>query len=135
MCPGSISAATAATAVGKVRVKLRIMSQSTLSERQAASLKESRVPDAVWVSHATFPASEEDDLRQAIFGVIKRLGNGDERFDWPEVVSVQAEWTGRRSANEIETSSSQIPEAVKFAKLMEDLTTPMTILYIHGGAY
>ena len=135
MRPTSISPASTAAAVEKVRTKLRAKSQSTLSERQVLSLKETPIPDAVWVSHATFPAPKEDDLRQAMIAVIKRLGNGNERFDWPETVAVQAEWTGLRSPNEKETSRSPISEEAKFSKLMGNLSTQMTILYVHGGAY
>ena len=106
----SVSAASAAAAVGKVRAKLRAMSQSPLSERQAVSLKETQVPDAVWVSHATFPAPKEDRLRQAIIAVSKCLGTGEEEFDSPEIVCVKGEWTGQRSVSERETSKSQISE-------------------------
>ena len=136
MPSATISAASAAAAaIGKVRAKLRALSQSTLSERQAASLKETQVPDVVWVSHATFPAPKEDDLRQAMIAVIRRLGNGDERFDWPETVSVQVEWTGQRFSHETKTSRSQISEEAKFLKLMQNVSSPMTIFYVHGGAY
>lgn len=69
-----MSAASTAAAVENVRAKLRALSQSTFSERQTVSLQESKVPDAVWVSHAAFPAPVEDDIRQAMIAVIKRLG-------------------------------------------------------------
>ncbi|KAM0794853.1 hypothetical protein BDR22DRAFT_639195 [Usnea florida] len=46
------------------------------------------------VSKVTTPAPEEDDLRQLVLATIKCLGDGDEEFDWPETVSIQAEWTG-----------------------------------------
>lgn len=62
MRTASVSAASTAAAVEKVRAKLRALSQYTFSERQTVSLQESKVPDAVWVSHATFPAPEEDDI-------------------------------------------------------------------------
>ena len=135
MRTASISAASAAAAVERVRVKLRGLSQSTLSQRQLVSLQEPQIPDAVWVRKATFPPPEEDDLRQVIVAAIKRLGEGDEEFDWPETVSVQAEWTGPRSSREIETSKSQISEKAKFLNLMNNVSTRMTILYVHGGAY
>lgn len=130
-----MSPTSAAAVIEKVRAKFRGLSQSTLSERQAVSLQQTQVPDALWVSHATFPAPEEDDLRQAMIAVIKRLGNEDEQFDWPETVSVQAEWIGQRSLNEKETSTSQISEEAKFVKLMANVSTRTTILYVHGGAY
>ena len=135
MRTASISPASATAAVERVKAKLRGLSQSTLSERQRVSLQESQIPDAVWVSKATFPAPEEDDLRQAIVATIKRLGEGDEEFDWPETASVQAEWTGPRSSHEKETSRSQISEKAKFLNLMNNVSTSMTILYVHGGAY
>lgn len=135
MPSATISVASAAAAIATVRAKLRALSQSTLSERQAASLKETQVPDVLWASHATFPAPKEDDLRQAMIVVIKRLGNGDERFDWPETVSVQVEWTGQRLSHEKDSSRSQISEEAKFLKLMKNVSSPMTIFYVHGGAY
>ena len=72
----SISPASATAAVEKVRTKLRGLSQSTLSERQRVSLQESQIPDAVWVSKATFPVSEEDDLRQAIVATVRKKRRG-----------------------------------------------------------
>ena len=59
----SISPASATAAVERVRAKLRGLSQSTLSSRQRLSLLETQIPDAVWVSKATFLALEEDNLR------------------------------------------------------------------------
>ena len=135
MHKASVSASSAAAAVDKVRAKLRAKSQSTLSERQALSLRETQVPDAVWISHATFPAPKEKDLLQAIVAVIKCLGTGEEKFDWPETVHVKGEWTGQRSLSEQETSKSPISERAKFLKLMNNVTSRMTILYIHGGAH
>ena len=135
MGPTSVSTASAAAAVGKVRAKLGVMSRSTLSERQALSLKETKVSDAVWVSQTTFPAPQENDILQAIISVTKSLGNGDEVIEWPEPVPVNVEWTSQRSSHEIESSRSQLSEEEKYLKLMKSAPSRMTILYVHGGAY
>ena len=135
MGPSSMSTASAADAVEKVRAKLGVKSRLTLSERQALSLKETEVSDAVWVSQATFPAPQEDDIRQAIIAATKRLGNGDEIIEWPQTVPIRVEWTSQRLSHEKESSRSQISEEVKFLKLMKNVSSRMTILYVHGGAY
>ena len=135
MHTASISIASAAAAVEKVRGRLKALSQSTLSERQSVSLQEPQIPDAVWVSKVTIPAPEEDDVRQAVVAAIKCLGDGDEKFDWPKTASVQVEWTGSRFSHEKDTSRSQISEETKFVNLMKNFSSRMTILYLHGGAY
>lgn len=131
----TISAPSTVTAIEKVRAKLRAVAQYTLSERQTASLKEVQEPDTIWVSHATFPPPPEDDMRQAMFAVVKHLRSGNEIIDWPTMTPVEVEWIGQRALDEQAIPKSLFSEKDKFSKLMRHVSSRVTILYIHGGAY
>ena len=106
-----------------------------LSVWQRQSTKERPADGPVWVSRVTF-LPPEDNVRQALFNAIKTLSSyGSETFTPPSLVPVRAEWTGFRNGVGATSPEANIPEAQKYQKLMTEVTSDITILYVHGGGY
>lgn len=110
----------------------------SISKTQHMLNKDPGIKGRIWVSTATFPPPQEDSLRQALFTAIEELKEeGVEKggFKEPDCLPVEAEWTGYRAAATPSSSPPKIPEEEKYKELMKEVTSPVTILYLHGGAY
>ena len=84
------------------------------------------------------PRPEEDDIRQALFKVIEALkepGEAPGGFAEPDLLPVEAEWTGYRVGATKQSHEVRIPEQQKYTEMMKEVTSPTTVLYFHGGAY
>ena len=109
-----------------------------ISKLQHLTLKDPGVKGRIWISKVTMPKPEEDDLRQALFKAIEGLkepGGLAGGFKEPELLPVEAEWTGYRAGATKQSSDLKIPEDQKYKELMREVSSPTTILYFHGGAY
>ncbi|CAN8098038.1 unnamed protein product [Discula destructiva] len=102
------------------------------------------VKGRIWVAKYTSPAPPETSIRDVVVRAVEvmRTAGPDETaptplkgVTWPDAVPVEAEWTGyRRNA----TPSSRLPpilELEKYGEMMREVTSPVTVLYLHGGAY
>lgn len=85
------------------------------------------------------PVPAEDDVRKALFQAIEETANPGEAtdaFTLPEIVPVEAEWTGYRAgATKQSVELSGIGEEGKYREMMKEVEKPTTVLYFHGGAY
>lgn len=102
------------------------------------SVKDPGIKGRIWVSKITMPKPAEDDIRQALFKAIEALkepGEGPGGYQEPELLPVEAEWTGYRAGATKQSTELKIPENQKYEELMKEVTSPATVLYFHGGAY
>ena len=65
---------------------------------------------------------------------IKALGDGGEDFAIPDVASVEAEWVGQKKDSGV-NASNRLSEREKYEKLVQDCSSQVAILYVHGGGY
>lgn len=99
----------------------------------------------IWVAKYTGPMPPEPSSRDALIRAIESMrspvpsssstSSSLKDLEWTEANPVEAEWTGYRASA---TSSSTLPdvsEADKYAELMKEVRSPVTVLYLHGGAY
>ncbi|KAJ5918862.1 hypothetical protein N7454_010006 [Penicillium verhagenii] len=105
-----------------------------LSVTQKNSMRDPGIQGPMWVSKITLPQPEMD-VRDAVLRAIEVLGTGQETFDIPAVQAVEAEWTGYRRGVGKKEPQPEISEEEKYSELRKDITSDMTILYLHGGAY
>lgn len=110
-------------------------SSSTISQQQKFGLQDTGVKGKMWISRVTLPAPAKDDVRQLLFKTIDRLKQADETYTKPDLSDVTAEWTGYRPSASASEPEPSVSEADKFKSLMAATTTPVTVLYFHGGAY
>jgi acetyl esterase/lipase len=107
----------------------------SLSSSQSATLRDPGVTGKKWISRYTIPKPEEDDVRQQLFKAIDDLGDGTEIYTKPDLLPVEVEWTGYRAEAGDYDPEPDISEDEKYANLMSEVTSDVTILYFHGGAY
>lgn len=107
----------------------------SISKQQKGTLKDPGVKGRMWISRVTMPAPTEDDLRQALFKAIDDMNEGDETYTRPTLEPVEAEWTGYRANVAKDAPEPSISEEEKYQNLMKEVTSDVTILYFHGGAY
>lgn len=79
------------------------------------------------------PAPIEDDIRQALFGTIKRLGEME--FPRPTLAPIPVEWIGKMACGSEPRIAPSTEKRRHLAKLTSDCTTDLTILHVHGGAF
>lgn len=105
-----------------------------IGEQQKKSMRDPGVKGPMWISKVTLP-QPEDDVREAVFKAIEELKIGDETYDVPAVLPVEAEWTGHRSGVDKNAPLPEISEEEKYKELLKEAPADMVILYFHGGAY
>lgn len=97
----------------------------------------------IWVAKTSAPVPSEDDVRQKLFTAIEEMGIYDPsgpptkspEYVRPELVSVEAEWTGYRSGATKSQPQLRASEETKYKEMMKDVSSKTTIMYMHGGAY
>ncbi|RAL15415.1 alpha/beta hydrolase [Aspergillus homomorphus CBS 101889] len=107
---------------------------ASVSEQQKASIRDPGIKGPMWVSNVTLP-QPEIDVQDAVMKAIEALKTGDETYDLPGVVPVEAEWTGYRSGVDKNAPQPDISEEAKYEELKKESKEDMVILYFHGGIY
>lgn len=111
-----------------------ITQDQPILKTQKGSMRDPGIKGPMWVSKVTL-SQPEFDVRDAVLRAIKDLGTGEESFDAPGVIAVEAEWTGYRSGVNKSATLPDISEEEKYRELRKDVTSDITILYLHGGGY
>ncbi|KAF8867241.1 hypothetical protein BDZ45DRAFT_667212 [Acephala macrosclerotiorum] len=117
-----------------------------VSRVQKLSLRDPGVKGRIWISRFTAPKPDEDDIGRALFEAIEECGDPGQvdkeigetkvkNYQEPELVPVEAEWTGYRTGATKQSVELKISEEQKYKEMMREVTSPTTILYFHGGAY
>jgi acetyl esterase/lipase len=107
-----------------------------ISVTQANSLHDPGVKGKLWVSRYTIPKPAEDDVRDALFRAFDALSEHSEVVAAPDVAPVEVEWHGNRAgAADTEPEPADMSEADKYTNLMAEVTSDVTILYLHGGGF
>ncbi|KAI1809695.1 alpha/beta hydrolase fold-domain-containing protein [Poronia punctata] len=111
-----------------------------VSKTQAMTLVDPGIKGRIWVSTVASQVPPETGIRDALVQVIRALGDeekgaGDD-FRIPDIVPVEAEWTGYRAGVADDAPQPGIPEEQKYEEMMKECRNKKTVmLYFHGGAY
>ena len=109
--------------------------KSPLGKVQSLSVRDPGIKGPLWIAKASLPSPPETEARDALLSAIKELGIGNETFSPPDYTTVTGEWTGwRANVSKTEPRPSS-PESEQYISLMKEVTSPVTILYFHGGGY
>ncbi|KAF2712692.1 acetyl-hydrolase [Pleomassaria siparia CBS 279.74] len=110
----------------------------TITNMQRLTTKDPGVKGKIWISKVNINPPEEDALREMLFKAIEdmREGKGEgDVYTKPAAVPLYAEWTGYRDlADDKSSEPTGLSESDKYAALMKETTSKVTILYFHGGA-
>lgn len=122
----------------KIKAMREYFAQSplpSLSIWQLQSAKDRPADGPVWASRVTFPPPE-NAIRQALLNGIEALSSdGLGTFTSPSLVQVKAEWTGYRKGVSPTSPELDISEPQKYQNLMKEVSSNITLLYVHGGGY
>lgn len=128
--------------VAVLRSFLTPTTQRSISETQRLANRDPGIKGRIWVATYTAPAPPEPSARDAVVQAVQALSTKNRPPEaleglsqWPDMVAVQAEWTGYRSHA---TKSSRLPpitDKEMYGEMMKEVKTPTTVLYFHGGAY
>ena len=121
-----------------VRSMLEPSVPRAISTMQGYSIYETPIKGRLSISKYAAPAPPEVDVRDAVMSVVADLANEDAsglKLRVPDLVPVEAEWTGYRAKAAAGSAQANISEQEKYNDLLKDCTSPITILYFHGGAY
>lgn len=91
-----------------------------------------------WIAKYTSPPPPETDSRDVLMQVIERLmpnKNDASLTRAPELVAVEAEWTGYRYHVTENDAIPNIPEQERYNRMMQECTSSATVLFLHGGGY
>lgn len=103
---------------------------------QRTTTRDRGIKGPLWISKVSIPPpSGERDTIEAIKRVIKELGSGTETYTTPEIGTVEAEWTAHRKGVPSSEPRLNISEHDQYSRLMGEVSSDVTILYFHGGAY
>lgn len=105
-----------------------------LLKQQRWSLKDPGIKGKMWISKVTLARPEEEDVRDMLVEAIESMKEGEAIYTTPPIVPVEAEWTGYRANVRHDRPRLDLSEAQHYEKLMMEVTSPVTILYFHGGA-
>lgn len=122
--------------VEKMRAALfAISSTMTISQQQNGTLKEPAIKGPSWVSKFTVPPPKEDCVRMLLLKVIDVLADGNEPLTRPQSEALDLQWTGYRINVGRETPEPLLSEKEKYSRLMKDISSPLVIMFIYGGAF
>ncbi|KAI4871078.1 alpha/beta hydrolase fold-domain-containing protein [Hypoxylon rubiginosum] len=111
----------------------------SVSEVQDMTLRDPGVKGKMWVSTMASQVPPEEGIRDALFAAIDAMSGPEQKgappLAVPDIVPVEAEWTGYRAGATRDSKPPAIPEEEKYRELMKECTSSTTILYLHGGAY
>ncbi|EXJ82924.1 hypothetical protein A1O3_06740 [Capronia epimyces CBS 606.96] len=113
-----------------------ISARRSVGFMQKYTTKDPGIKGPVVVSKVTVPPPpDQNGPRDAVCSAIKELGDGTETYMVPETAAVEAEWTGYRANVSPSEPRPDLPEEEHYALLSENVSSSLTILYFHGGAY
>jgi acetyl esterase/lipase len=106
-----------------------------ITKLQRLTTKDTGVKGKIWVSKVQLKTPEEDDARQLVFKAIQEMGDGMENWTKCDMHNVEGEWTGGRAGvSDTEPEPADVSEQEKYAKMMGEVKSKVTLLYFHGGA-
>ena len=109
------------------------MLSTPVGKLQSETKADRKAKGPSWVSRVKFQAPAEDDALQLVADAIKRLGTGNEDYALPLLDDVHAHWNGFRAGVADDEPEPELSEREKFCRLDEEVKTPTTLLYAHGG--
>ena len=110
----------------------------SISQTQKLTLRDPGIKGRIWVSKYTAPAPPESGVRDILLAAVNRMNPPADpplQARTPDIVPVEAEWTSYRSGAQSKDQLPPIPEREKYEELMKEVKSPVTVLYLHGGAY
>lgn len=130
--------------VAVIRSFLTPSKPMSISATQKVLNRDPGIKGRIWVAKYTAPVPPEPSIRDCVIRAVEsmRAPNNDgtllaplKDIRWPDLVPVEAEWTGYRAGATPQSRLPPISEAEKYVEMMKEVKSQTTVLYFHGGAY
>ncbi|KAL3486907.1 alpha/beta-hydrolase [Aspergillus germanicus] len=110
---------------------------TSVSDAQAATLRDDLVKGPIWVAKFTTsaPVPAQDISRELLLSLVDELNDENVPYTRPDSQPLRFEWVGYRPGVEKDTPEPLISESEKFQRLCVENTAPLTVLYIYGGTF
>ncbi|KAF5020492.1 hypothetical protein F66182_7483 [Fusarium sp. NRRL 66182] len=118
-----------------LRVLLTPEKPRSISTVQGFTLRDSGIKGHIWVSKYASPQPPETSIRDSLVTTLEHVGGSTSRVPVPELVDVEAEWTGYRGGVARGAPLPEASERERYHGMMQECKRPTTVLYLHGGAY
>ncbi|TGJ81371.1 hypothetical protein E0Z10_g7392 [Xylaria hypoxylon] len=121
-----------------LRSTLRSSKPQPVAKIQAMTLLDPGVKGKIWISKTASDVPPERGIHEALMGAIRSMSDSEAQeasFKVPEIIPVEAEWTGYRAAAAKDEPLPEMPEEQKYEEMMKECNNATTVLYFHGGAY
>lgn len=119
-----------------IRALMSSSRSTSILKQQRFTLRDPGIKGRIWISKVTLaPPPEARELLDLLTLAVDGLRKGDEKYEIPLLVPLEAEWTGYRPKVQAEQPRPDLSEMQHFEKLMSNTTSDTTVLYFHGGAY
>ncbi|KAK3905057.1 alpha/beta hydrolase fold-domain-containing protein [Staphylotrichum tortipilum] len=112
----------------------------SFSSAQKLGAQTPAVKGKFWISTYTCPPPPtgsmglQDAIAKGIDGLRSERLPAPE-YDMPVPAPTDGEWTGHRAGATADTRLPDAPQRSLYDELMREVTSPVTVLYFHGGAY
>ena len=107
----------------------------SVTDRQKAWGGDPGVNGPAWVSKCFLPKPPEADALHRVLEAVDTLNDGYGSYVRPGSSDLETQWTGYRGGVDDEAPEPSISEKEKYNALMREVTSPVTIFYIYGGAF
>ena len=112
--------------------------RTSVSALQRLTLTDNGVKGRIWVSTYAAPPPPETGIRDALMQAVDDMRDRnlpEPLFKTPELVPVEAEWTGYRAGAAPGDPLPRKSARELYDAMMGECSQPTTVLYLHGGAY
>ena len=117
-----------------IRALVSSPAPTPIGKQQRMSIRDPGIKGPMWISKITIPTPGEDNVKTALVNAVDALKEGGEQYTLPEMVPVEAEWTGFRAGADGHRQRPDLSEQQHYERLMKEVTSDVTVLYFHGGA-
>ena len=107
----------------------------TISTLQNHSLRERSTSKSLWLSQSTLPSPENIVCNVLDSGIQSLSRDGRVPLQLPDPIAVDLEWVGCRQNAQTGTDETYLSEKEKYLNLMKEVSSNVTILYVHGGGF
>ena len=114
---------------------LDLATKLSISQQQEITAKDAAVKGPIWVSTFETAPPKEDPVTNALMDVIDAANPNAKLCERPTSELIQLQWNGFRKDAVAETPEPSITETQKYERLLQDVTQPVVILFVYGGAF
>ncbi|ROT34906.1 hypothetical protein SODALDRAFT_329108 [Sodiomyces alkalinus F11] len=124
--------------VAVLRSFLQPTKPRSISSTQRLVVRDQGIKGRIWVANYAAPAPPDPDVLDVLVAAIEGLHDTSSppvEIPRPRITAVEAEWTGYRANATGDARLPPLSARELFDEMQKEVSSPVTVLYLHGGAY